>query len=217
MAKAKRVGLYLRVSSDESTTENQRLALRTVAERKGWEIVQEYEDSALSGALDRDKRPAFARMLKDAARHRFDVLMCWSIDRIARRTRIVCEVLEELESHGIAFYAEQQAMDTSTTYGRAMLQMAAVFAELERGVITERIHAGLKRAWSQGKRSGRKPLPSHKAEAVRAALARGLSVRAASAATGVSIGKVHEIRAAMIAARAAPNPDPVPTDPLPLQ
>ena len=196
MPARKRAALYLRVSHADSTVENQRIALQHVAERRGWGIVQEYVDEALSGALDRDKRPAFNRMLQDARRHRFDVLMVWSIDRLARKVRIVCDVLGELESHGIAFYSEQQAMDTSTPYGRAMLQMAAVFAELERGVITERIHAGLARAKAQGKRAGRKPLQTRKVEEVQAAIARGLGVRAIARETGVSVGKVSEIKRA---------------------
>ena len=83
MANAMRAALYLRVSTtDRQTTENQRLILVRVAEHRGWEIVQTYEDTGISGAKGWDKRPAFDWMLKDAVRHKFDVMMTWSIDRL---------------------------------------------------------------------------------------------------------------------------------------
>jgi DNA invertase Pin-like site-specific DNA recombinase len=76
MANALRAALYLRVSTtDRQTTENQRLVLVRVAEHRGWEIVQTYEDNGISGAKGRDKRPAFDQMLKDAVRRKFDVMM----------------------------------------------------------------------------------------------------------------------------------------------
>ena len=77
-----RAAIYLRVSRDDQTTENQRLVLEKVAEHRGWVIVQTYEDQGISGAKGRDQRPAFDTMLKDAVRRRFDVLMVWSIDRL---------------------------------------------------------------------------------------------------------------------------------------
>lgn len=84
MAKGKRAALYLRVSTDGQTTENQRLALAAVVERRGWHLVQTYEDSGISGAKGRDKRPGFDAAMKDAVRGRFDVLAVWSIDRLGR-------------------------------------------------------------------------------------------------------------------------------------
>src|SRR5689334_16522527 len=68
--------------------------------------------------------------------------MFWSIDRLGRSTAAVTAALEELGEAGVAIYADKEGMDTSTPHGRAMLQMAAVFAELERGMIRQRVHAG---------------------------------------------------------------------------
>jgi DNA invertase Pin-like site-specific DNA recombinase len=83
-----RAALYLRVSTtDDQTTENQRLALARVAGHRGWEIVQTYEDAGISGAKGRDQRPAFNQMLNDAVRCRFDVHMVWSIDRLVGASR----------------------------------------------------------------------------------------------------------------------------------
>jgi DNA invertase Pin-like site-specific DNA recombinase len=72
--KGARAGIYLRVSRDDQTTENQRLVLARVAEHRGWTIVQTYEDQGIGGAKGRDQRPAFDQMLKDAVRRRYDIL-----------------------------------------------------------------------------------------------------------------------------------------------
>src|SRR5580698_4533684 len=101
MAKAKRAALYLRVSTDDQTTENQRAALVEMAERRGWTITATYQDQGISGAKGRDKRPGFDAMLKDATRRKFDVLMFWSIDRLGRSTAAVATALVELDAAGV--------------------------------------------------------------------------------------------------------------------
>src|SRR5450755_2880733 len=84
MAMALRTAIYLRVSRDSQTTENQRIVLSRLAERRGFEIVHQYEDQGISGGKGRDRRPAFNQMLKDAMRRRFDVCLVWSMDRLGR-------------------------------------------------------------------------------------------------------------------------------------
>ena len=143
--KAKRAALYLRVSTDGQTTDNQRRVLEEVAVRRGWSITATYADAGISGTKGRDKRPGFDAMLKDASRRRFDVLMFWSIDRLGRSTAAVASALAELDAAGVAIYADKEAVDATTPHGKAMLQMAAVFAELERAMIRERVIAGLAR------------------------------------------------------------------------
>ena len=131
-----RAALYLRVSTtDGQTTENQRLALAKVAGHRGWEIVHTYEDAGISGAKGRDQRPAFNQMLKDAVRRRFDVCMCWSIDRLGRSVLHVASAMAELDAAGVALYSDQQAIDSTSPFGKAMIQMACVFGELEREMI----------------------------------------------------------------------------------
>ena len=100
-----RAAIYLRVSHDDQTTENQRLVLAKVAEHRGWLIVQTYEDQGISGAKGRDQSPAFDTMLRDAVRQRFDVLMVWSIDRVGRSVLYVANALAELDDAGVALYA----------------------------------------------------------------------------------------------------------------
>jgi DNA invertase Pin-like site-specific DNA recombinase len=199
MAKTKRAALYLRVSTDGQTTDNQRLALTDVAQRRGWEIATVYEDAGVSGAKGRDKRPGFDGMLKDATRRRFDILMFWSIDRLGRSTAAVTAALEELDHVGVAIYADKEAMDTSTPHGRAMLQMAAVFAELERGLIRERVMAGLTRARAQGKRLGRPKVAGKVERAIRDRLDAGQGMLKVARGLRVGVSTVQRVKAEMAA------------------
>ena len=109
--KGHRAGIYLRVSRDDQITENQRLVLARVAEHRGWTIVQTYEDQGISGAKGRDQRPAFDRVLKDAVRRRFDILMVWSIDRLGRSVLHVANALAELDAAGIRLYCDREGID----------------------------------------------------------------------------------------------------------
>ena len=94
MMSSRRAAIYGRVSTDWQTTENQTVALKEVAERRSWEVVEVYIDHAISGAKGRDKRPGFDQMLKDANRRKFDVVMTWSIDRLGRSLRNLLETIE---------------------------------------------------------------------------------------------------------------------------
>jgi DNA invertase Pin-like site-specific DNA recombinase len=201
-SKAKRVALYLRVSTDGQTTENQRLALAAVAERRGWEVTRTYEDAGISGAQGRDKRPGLDAAMKDATRRRFDVLAVWSIDRLGRSTATVATTLAELDAAGVSIYADREGMDATTPHGRAMLQMAAVFAELERGMIRERVNAGLARAKAQGKVLGRPKVGGHVEDAIRAALASGKGMLKVAKELGVGGSTVQRVRREMVAAAA---------------
>lgn len=189
----RRAAIYLRVSTDGQTTENQRRTLVDVAERAGWDVVEVYEDHGVSGAKGRDQRPAFDRLCKDANRRKFDVVMAWSVDRLGRSLQDLLAFLGELHAVGVDLFLHQQGVDTTTPAGKAMFQMMGVFAEFERAMIQDRIRAGLDRAKAQGKRLGRPPLDDAKRDEVLQARQRGLSVRRISTEVGLSVGAVHRI------------------------
>ncbi|NFV81292.1 recombinase family protein [Magnetospirillum aberrantis] len=190
--------MYLRVSTDGQTTENQRLELEAVANRAGWEIAGVYEDAGISGANGRDKRPAFDRLCKDATRRRFDVVMAWSVDRLGRSLQDLVAFLGELHSVGVDLFLHQQGVDTTTPAGKAMFQMLGVFAEFERAMIRERVNAGLARARQQGKTLGRPKVADATEAAIRAALAAGgTGVRKIAGRFGVGVSVVQRIRAEM--------------------
>lgn len=162
MAKAatKRAALYVRVSTDDQTTENQRLDLEKLCELRGWTVTATYQDNGISGSKGRDQRPGLDALLKDAKRRRFDVAVFWSVDRLGRSTASVAASMDELEACNVAQFYFKESMDTSTVHGRAMLEMAAVFARLERGMIQERVKAGMARAKAEGKTLGRPKISS---------------------------------------------------------
>jgi DNA invertase Pin-like site-specific DNA recombinase len=168
---AKRAAIYLRVSTDEQTTENQERALREVAARSGHEIVAVYRDEGISGSKGRDKRPGFDVMHKDASRRKFDIVMAWSVDRLGRSLQDLIGFLSELHSLGIDLVLHQQGIDTMTPAGKAMFQMMGVFAEFERSMIQERVRAGIARAKAGGKHCGRPFIDTKLEGRIREALA----------------------------------------------
>jgi DNA invertase Pin-like site-specific DNA recombinase len=153
-----RVAIYLRVSTAEQTTTNQRRELHAVAKRHGWSVVQVFEDAGISGAKGRKDRPALDALLKCVARREVDMVAAWSIDRLGRSLTDLLDFLRELHAKGVNLFLHQQGLDTSTPSGRAMFQMMGVFAEFERAMIRERVLAGLARAKDQGIRLGRRRL-----------------------------------------------------------
>jgi DNA invertase Pin-like site-specific DNA recombinase len=151
----RRVGIYLRVSTDGQTTENQRRELAAVAARSGWEVVGIYEDAGVSGSNGREKRPGLDRLLKDATARRINMIAAWSVDRLGRSLQHLVELLNELQALHCNLYLHQQAIDTTTPSGKAMFQMCGVFAEFERAMIVERVNSGLARAKAKGVKLGR--------------------------------------------------------------
>jgi len=198
----KRVGLYLRVSTGDQTVENQRQALTAACECRGWHIVEEFIDHGISGAKGRDKRPSFDRLCKAAVRRKIDIVAAWSVDRLGRSLQDLVGFLNELKGASCDLYLEQQAIDTTTPAGRALFQMLGVFAEFERSIIQDRIHAGIARARLKGTKSGKaigRPmiLPA-KERAIREALAQGgKGILKIAAAFGVGSGTVQRIKAEM--------------------
>ena len=200
---AKRVGIYLRVSTKEQTTENQRRELEQVAVRAGWEVVQVFEDAGVSGAKRRDQRPAYDALLKAVARREVDLVAAWSVDRLGRSTQDLGAFLEDLRGHGADLYLHQQALDTTTPSGRALFQMLGVFAEFERAMIQDRVNAGLARARAQGKRLGRPTVSSATEAKIRALLATGMGMGKVAKTVGVGVSVVQRINRADIAPVAA--------------
>ncbi len=141
-------------------------------------------------------------------RRRFDVLAVWSIDRLGRSTATVATALAELDAAGVAIYADREGMDATTPHGRAMLQMAAVFAELERGMIRERVIAGLARAKAAGKTLGRRRVLPATEEAVRARLKAGAGKLKIARELGIGTGTVQRIARELPVAAPSCRPAP---------
>jgi DNA invertase Pin-like site-specific DNA recombinase len=152
----KRIAIYLRVSKSRQDTDNQRRELEAVAKRSGWHVVSVFEDAGISGAKGRDKRPGLDAMMKAVNAKEFDMVAAWSVDRLGRSLTDLLGILQGLHDKGVDLFLHQQSLDTSTTAGKAMFQVLGVFAEFERGIIRERINAGLARAKENGIKLGRR-------------------------------------------------------------
>jgi DNA invertase Pin-like site-specific DNA recombinase len=151
----KRAALYCRVSTVDQHPETQLGELRQFAANR-FTIVGEYTDHGYSGV--RARRPELDRMMDDARRHRFDVVLVWSCDRLARSTKHLLQTIDELNGMGVQFLSQREAIDTEGPLGRAILVIVSAMAELERCILIERVRAGMRRARLEGRQIGRSRL-----------------------------------------------------------
>ncbi|MBR0778546.1 recombinase family protein [Bradyrhizobium diazoefficiens] len=152
---AKRLAIYLRVSTKDQDTANQRRELEAWADAAGHSIVGVYEDHGISGTKGRDKRPAFDKMLKDVTNRKVDMVAAWATDRLGRSLPHLVSFIEELKATNCDLYIHKQALDTTTPMGRMIFNICGVFAEFERDMIVERVNAGLARTKAKGTKLGR--------------------------------------------------------------
>jgi len=182
-----RVAIYCRVSTTDQTCDNQLLALREHCKVRGWTIAGEYVDAGVSGA--RESRPRLDQLMRDARRRKFDCVAVWKLDRLGRNTKHLINALAEFDALGVSFVSLSDSLDMSTPQGKLMFHLLAALAEFERGLITERIHIGIRRARAQGTHCGR-PRGSGAAvidlAAARQRIAEGTSLRSVARALDVS-------------------------------
>lgn len=183
-----RAAIYARVSTLDQEPENQLLELRRYVEARGW-TGTEFVDRGVSGA--KDKRPALDALLRDAKRRRFDVVICWRLDRLGRNLRHLVTMLEDLQHVGVAFVSLGEGIDCTTPAGKLQLHILAALAEFERERIRERVLAGLQRARAQGRRLGR---PVARVPRERLLNVEGMSAHIAAQQLGVSRSTVKRWR-----------------------
>jgi len=188
-----RAAIYVRVSTDKQTVENQARELRQIAERRGWKVVEQYSDAGISGSKGRDGRPGLDLMLNDAKRRKFDVVMAWAIDRLGRSLVDLLHTIQELEAAGVDLYLDQQSIDTTTPMGKLMFQVTGAFAEFERSMIRQRVHAGLKRAVEAGKTLGRPRISEKLEKRIQDQLRAGKGILKVAHEVGVGHGTVERI------------------------
>jgi DNA invertase Pin-like site-specific DNA recombinase len=185
----KRAALYMRVSTVDQNPETQLHDLRQMAVQRGFEIVQEYTDR-ISGVKVR--RPGLDELMRDARRGRFDVVLVWASDRIARSTRHFLEILDEFNRLGVEFVSFREQLDTGGPLGRAIVIIIGAIAELERNLIVERVRAGMRRAKLEGRHIGRQPLDLDRTAILRDRQ-HGLSIGQIAAAHRASRTTIHRV------------------------
>ena len=182
-----RTAIYCRVSTLDQNPQTQLLDLEQLASQRGFKVVKVYTDHGISGT--RTERPGLDAMLADARRGQLDAVLVWSCDRVARSTRHLLEVLDELSRLQVQFVSFREALDTSGPLGRAVTIIIGAIAELERSLIVERVRAGLRRARLEGRHIGRRPLELDQV-AIRRDRTSGMSLR--------EVAKTHRISTATV-------------------
>ena len=179
-----RVAIYARVSTTNGQSPEMQLAeLREYSSRRGWEIYGEYVDSGISGS--KESRPELNRLMSDVNLRRFDVVLCWKVDRFGRSLKHLVNALADLDSYGVAFVSLRDNLDLSTPSGRLMFQIIGAMAEFERSLIQERVRAGLRNAKLKGKTLGR-PRRIVSADEMTRLREQGASLREIAKVVGVS-------------------------------
>ncbi len=185
-----RVAIYARVST---TNHGQDVTLQTreleqFAQARGWHLVDSYLDLGISGS--KGKRPELDRLMADAHRRKFDVVIVWKFDRFARSVSHLLRALENFNALGIAFVSLSEQMDTTTPTGKMIFTVLGAVAELERSLIVERVRAGLRNARAKGKTLGR-PRKTVDTARIAALRAQGLSLRAIASELRVGLATLH--------------------------
>jgi DNA invertase Pin-like site-specific DNA recombinase len=187
-----RVAIYARVSTANNGQDPtmQTRELREYAERRGWKVFAEYVDIGISGT--KETRPQLDRLMDDAHRRRFDAVLVWKFDRFARSVSHLLRALETFRAQGIEFVSFSEQLDTSTPAGKMVFTVLGAVAELERGLIVERVKAGLRNAKAKGKRLGR-PKKVVDTKRIAALRAKGVGWKRIAAEMGVGVGTVYRV------------------------
>ena len=193
--------VYVRLSrddrGDQTSTSRQARSCSALAEARGWEVVEVFEDVDLSAYRPGVVRPAYERLLSAVARGDVERVVVWKLDRLARSLKDLVNTLDDLSGWGVDFISHSDRhVDTTTPTGKLVFQIIGAVAEFERELTRERVKAGLENARRKGKRLGRKPLPPYVYEEAKNLVAEGLSNRAIGKRLGISEGAIRNRRKA---------------------
>ena len=172
-----RTAIYVRVSTNGQSTDSQKNELLEYCQRRGWQNPEIYEDTICGASTS---RPALDRLLLDIRTGKIERLLCHKLDRLGRSLAHLVLVIEELTQAAVPLICVTQGIDTSndSPAGRLQLNVLMAVAEFERGIIKERVNAGLKAARARGVQLGRRPTLVKHASAVQELRTKGLGIRA---------------------------------------
>lgn len=185
-----RIGIYARISKETSDNTNQLIVLRDYCKSMNFDIVSEYHD-IISGAST--NRPEFNRMMQDASKRKFDMLLFFALDRFTREgTRKTIQYLQMLEDYGVAYksYSEQY-IDSSGIFKDVIIALLSTLAKQERVRISERVHAGLNKARLNGRVGGRPTMDEEKIKKIKKLKAEGLNIVSISQKLKISRGSIY--------------------------
>ena len=186
----KKAAIYCRVSTNDQKTDMQVSDLRKYAADRKLTIYNEYIDNGVSGSIK--KRPSLDKLMADASKKRFDIVLCWRFDRFARSSKHLVEALHSFKHLGIDFISYNENIDTSSPLGEAIFTIISAMSQLERDIIRERVKAGLMTARNKGKTLGR-PRLSVDMSKMKEMQNNGFSVRDIASRMDVSTATVSRI------------------------
>lgn len=152
-----KTAIYSRVSTELQNARMQTEQLTRFAEAREW---QSFIYSETGSGADAN-RPVLAQLIVDARKRKFDTVLVWRLDRLARSLKELIDLVELFKSLGIEFISHQESIDTTTPGGRLVFHIFGAIAEFERSLIGERVKAGMEEAKRRGKRLGRPPVPKN--------------------------------------------------------
>ncbi len=185
-----KIGIYARISKESSDTENQLALLRDYCEKMEYDIVEEYVETISGGAAS---RPEFNRVMQDASKRRFDMLLFYALDRFSREgTRQTIHYLQMLEDYGVAYksYTEQY-IDSSGIFKDVIIALLSTLAKQERIRVSERVKAGLERSRQQGRVGGRPKMDDAVIKKIREMKSTGSTIVSIAKELGISRGSVY--------------------------
>jgi DNA invertase Pin-like site-specific DNA recombinase len=183
-----RCARYLRVSKSDQRPELQDDETKTFIERRGWTLTTTYLDHGVSGS--RDRRPELDRMIADARRGKFDILIVWKADRLFRSLRHMVVTLDELAAMNVGFASVTEPFDSTTPSGRLLVHLISAMAEFEKAVLVERTKAGLAAAIRRGARPGR-PRTHVDLERARVLRGNGKTFKEVAVELGIGVATLH--------------------------
>jgi DNA invertase Pin-like site-specific DNA recombinase len=187
----RQVAIYTRVSTDEQKTDLQLMDLREYVARRGYQVFRIYEDVISGAAAD---RPALARLMDDARKRRFDIVLVWKFDRFARSLKMLVDSLALFQDLGIDFISYKENIDTTTSMGRLIFHINSAYAEFERDIIRDRVKAGVRAKREKTGKWGRSVLDPAIQRQIKELIAAGISIRKAAKELGISTRTVRKYK-----------------------
>lgn len=187
MHRMNRVAIYVRVSTKEQSVDLQLSEINRFLMARGWGAHCVYQETASGTTV---ARPELRRLLKDASERKFDILICWKLDRLFRSLKDLVSTLQQFSDLGIAFISLKEQIDMTTASGRLLTHLLGAFAEFEASLIKDRVNAGLAEAKRKGTRLGRPRTVD--AESVFILRRQNLSMSEIAKRLGISKASVHK-------------------------
>ena len=190
----KKVSLFLRVSTSDQTTDNQKKELIELCKRRNFQIVEIYQE-IISGTKKNEDRKEFSRLLNDMKKRKFEKLVVWSVDRLGRDMKELIKTLSLLDDYKISLYSYQQNLDTDDTMGRMFFYFVSIFSEFENNIRRERQKVGIERVRNLGlKYGGNNFVTEEKKQKVISLFENGQSYRKIKKQIGdISLGSISSI------------------------